>query len=56
MDQKRKINTVDFADNPEAARYYSRALAQLATRLEHDTDRVSPGVIISILGLLCYAV
>jgi len=56
LDQIRKLPSKDFAGNPESAAYYSKSLSQLMPRLNHPTDCVSPGVISTILGLVCNAV
>lgn len=52
-DQKCGVPSVDFMDNTESVKYYSRSLTQLNSRLGDDIDRISEGVISTILGLAC---
>ena len=56
LDQLQNIRTTQVVDNPESAMYYGKALNMLRSKLSHETECVSPGVISTVLGLSCYAV
>ncbi|KAL7912598.1 hypothetical protein GGI35DRAFT_440668 [Trichoderma velutinum] len=44
---------VEYLDNPEANKYYSRSLNQLSHRLSSREECVSIGVIATIMGFIC---
>ena len=56
QDQSRGIPNTEFGENPESASYYSHSLQRLSKRLSDQEDCVSDGVIVTVLGLLCYDV
>jgi hypothetical protein len=45
-----------FAFTPEAADYYSQSCKELSVRLGDPVDRISDGVITTVLGFLCHDV
>jgi hypothetical protein len=46
----------NFDDDPETMKYYTRCLARLYPRLNNDQDRVSQGVVSTVLGFICHDV
>lgn len=48
--------SIEYSDCAEAGKYFGACLNQVTQRLEDQSDRVSPGLITTILGLLCYNV
>ncbi|KAL7963789.1 hypothetical protein V8C34DRAFT_266572 [Trichoderma compactum] len=44
---------MEYLNNPEANKYYSRCLNQLSHRLSSREERVSIGVIATIMGFIC---
>ena len=49
-------SSIEYGDCVEAGQYFGTCLAQLARRLGDQSDNTSPGLITTILGLLCYNV
>ncbi|KIV90794.1 hypothetical protein PV10_05402 [Exophiala mesophila] len=47
-------SSIEYGDCVEAGQYFGTCLAQLARRIGNQSDSTSPGLITTILGLLCY--
>lgn len=49
-------NIIEYTDSPESMKYYFEAADQLSKRLLDPQDRVSVGVIATVLGYMCHDV
>ena len=56
MDLRRGVPVDKLRQSPETAKYYGEALRLLHQRMEDAADRVSPGVVGTVMGFICHDV